>query len=487
MEATPAAAEGALLTPRQLEVLELMAKGLTNREIAGVLGISPGTVKVHVSAVIEALDVTNRTEAATRLHELGLGAHSVEVREEFTVPGFGARPAIAVLPFENFSSDPAQAHLADGIVEDLITRLAGWRWFPVISRNSTFVYKERAVDVTEVSRALGARYVVEGSVRRADERVRITVQLLDGETGRHVWAQHDDRELADVFTLEDEIVDSLVATLEPALLKLGGLRVLSRRPERLDAWESLQRGFFHASSNTWNGLREALPFCERAVELDPQLSTAHMLLGYCEFQLLLLGRVPDPLATLASIAERARKIFALDPTDPFAHLAVGWSHLLRGDPEGALASFDRSLELGPSVAWSHASRGLALNASGCCEDGCAAVERGIRLSPRDPLLHFFFLSLGLCHSALAQLSEAEEAFRRSIQEGPELPHGYGGLAAVLAGAGDLEGARDSIAKMREIDPSYSLLRPSRVFGPPGFAALTAELLRRAGWEEPGAG
>lgn len=476
--------EPRLLTPRQLEVLELLAKGLTNKEIGGALGISAGTAKRHVGAIIEALDVTNRTEAATRLHELGLGSAGRETSEAFTVPGFGSRPAIAVLPFENLSPDPDQAFLADGVVEDLITRLAGWRWFPVIARNSTFVYKGRAVDVVEVSRALGARYVVEGSVRAAGSRIRITVQLIDGETGQHVWAKHFDRERAEVFDTEDEIVDSLVATLEPALLKLEGLRSLSRRPEQLDAWESIQRGFVHASENTWEGFEKAQPHFARAAEIDPRLATASQLDCYCEFQLLLLGRVPDPLASLARVDALARRTRSLDPSDPFSLLITGWSHLLRGDPASALAAYEQSLALGPSVAWAHAARGLALGALGRGEEAVASVSRALRLSPQDPQLHFFEATMGMCLLPLGRVDEASEHLRRALQEGPELPHANMLLAVCHVMRGELEEARARVARLQEIAPEYDPRPASQVFGPPGSAEAVAVLLEQAGWRAP---
>ena len=472
-----------LLTPRQLEVLELMAKGLTNKDIGRVLGIASGTAKLHVSAVIEALDVTNRTEAATRLHELGLGAG--ETRPEFTVPDFGARPAIAVLPFDNFSNDTAQDFLADGIVEDLITRLSRWRWFPVIARNSTFVYKGRAVEVKEVSRALGARYVVEGSVRGAGDRVRVTVQLLDGETAQHLWAECYDRELAEVFEVEDEIVDSLVATLEPALLKLSGLRVASRNPEQLDAWESIQRGFLHAASNTAEGFERARACFERAAQLEPGLSTAHSFSAYCQFQLLMLDHPQGSLDALTTDADAAR---ALDPSDPMAHAAVAVARWLGGEIEAAFAAFARAVELGPSLAWAHVARGIALGLNGRPEEGLAAAERALRLSPHDPLLYFTHLSLGVCRLGLARFEEATADFQTCLREGPALPHAYPFLAGSLVVRGELNEARAVLSRMRAVAPGYRPMAAlRRLTGSEELLAAAAAALAAAGWTEPAEG
>ncbi|NNL66289.1 MAG: winged helix-turn-helix transcriptional regulator, partial [Myxococcales bacterium] len=235
-----------LLTPRQLEVLELLARGLTNREIAGVLGISPGTAKVHVSAVIEALDVSNRTEAAMVLHELRAGADGeqkpdAEAPSRGGVPGFGARPAIAILPFDDLSAESPDAFFADALVEDLTTAMAAFRWFPVIARNSAWSYRGRALEMTQVSQELGARYLVEGSVRRSKDRVRIHVQLIDGTSGEHLLAEKLDRPLDEALALQDEIVESIVGALAPTLLRVEGMRALRRPVASLDAWERFQR------------------------------------------------------------------------------------------------------------------------------------------------------------------------------------------------------------------------------------------------------
>ena len=227
-----------LLTPRQLEVLELVSKGLTNREIADVLGIAPGTAKNHVAAVLEALDVTNRTEAIGLVRELDAAAPGAGPASEATsgVPGFGNRPALVILPFDDLGA-AEDAHVADGLVEDLTTAMAAWRWFPVISRNSAFSYKGSGVDVREISRELGARYVLEGSVRRSGQRLRVQVQLIDGGSGHHLFARKYERTFDDLFAVQDEIVASIVSTLEPALSQVERLRAMRQPRESLTAWE----------------------------------------------------------------------------------------------------------------------------------------------------------------------------------------------------------------------------------------------------------
>ncbi len=457
-----------------------MAKGLTNKEIGGVLEISPGTAKVHVAAVIRALDVTNRTEATTRLHELGLGAKHDEVREDFNVSGFGNRRAIAVLPFDNFSSDREQDFLADGIVEDLTTSLANWRWFPVIARNSTFAYKDKAIDVQAVSRALGAGFIVEGSVRRTGDRVRITVQVLDGATATHVWAERYDCELANVFDITDEIVASIVASLEPALLRIEGLRVLSHRPDQLDAWQSLQRAYVHSGQNSLAGLLEAQTCLDRATELDPELSIAWAVSSFCQFHLYQFGHHDDTADPITLLDRAVDKLVELDATDPFTPLAIGMSRLARGDQKGALSAMQRAVELGPSMTFAVWGIAIAEGANGNPEQALLWLDRVFRLCPEDPILAAAHLNRGGYLTALGRIEEAEAAFERGRQLGPELPHAYPFLALLHALRGEHAEAQRLIQKMKAIAPGYSPLLTMRVFAPPESHDGLESALAKAG-------
>ena len=224
-----------------------------------------------------------------RAYRIALGAgepgapESLPGMEELTVPGFSGRPAIAVLPFENMSGDPEQEYFADGIAEDLITRLSLWRDFPVIARISSFTYKGRSVDVKQVSRELGVRYVIEGSVRRAGDRVRISAQVIDTTTGAHIWAERYDRELRDIFALQDEITEAIVGSMYPELLRTERERAVRKPPGNLDAWESLQRAVWHALHPTKEDFAMGRSFCERAIELDPHWSVAFAWLAMSHF------------------------------------------------------------------------------------------------------------------------------------------------------------------------------------------------------------
>jgi len=481
-EALPTA--DALLSPRQLEVLELMAKGLTNREIGSVLQISPGTAKVHVAAVIKALDVTNRTEAATRLHELGLGATTQETRDEYKVDSFGSRPAIAVLPFDNFSTDPAIDALADGIVEDLTTGLARWRWFPVIARNSAFAFKGRAIDVQEVSRVLGARYVVEGSLRVAGDRLRITVQVLDGGSAHHIWADQFECEHEDRFGALDAIVEQIVSTLEPALVRIGGLRASARHPDQLDAWESTSRGFFHLTRHTIEGFEEAARAYDRALALDPELPAAHSGIAGSRFHLYMHGRSFASCHQPASFGAAADLAARLDPNDPETHYAIAMLRLLEGDRARALAAAERATDLGPSDPAVHRIRATALTANGRPAEAVEALNRALRLSPRDPARAATLSQLAGCRMDLAQWKESRTLLEDSVREAPQYALPYALLALLEVGAGDLEAARAHLAKMQELVPTFSPLRATRLVSTPEAFHIVKQLYAAADWTEP---
>ncbi len=484
---SPGSSADALLTPRQLNVLELVAKGLTNPEIANVLGIARGTVKVHVAAVIEALDVTNRTEAATRLHELGLASQSFATPEAFHVDGFGSRPAIAVLPFDSFSSDPEHALFADGFVEDLITRLAGWRWFPVIARNSTLAYKGRATDMKEVARALGAGYLVEGSVRRTGDRLRITVQVIDGATNVHVWANRYECALDEIFDVSDSIVDSIVATLQPALVKIGGLKLKKHKPDDLDAWQTCERAWSEATGHTPDGYRRAQELLDRVLGVDPGFAVAHQMTLSCQFNVWQLGSVEEAAEALGRINASAQSLTDGDPNDPWAHFANAIASLFEGDRNTALSTIDRAIELQPSLAWAISSRGMILNALGRSEEALVEHDRAIRLSPYDPIRGMFSAGRAGSLSVMGRFEESEATLRSVLGEMPGLPYAHAVLIPILVGFGRADEARALADRMHEIAPDYSPQRSVRAMLAPEARKLVLAMWALLGIEDDGSG
>ncbi|MGE4014336.1 MAG: adenylate/guanylate cyclase domain-containing protein, partial [Alphaproteobacteria bacterium] len=290
------------------------------------------------------------------------------------------RPTIAVLPFVNMSGDAEQEYFADGISEDIITGLSKLRWFFVIARNSSFTYKGKAVDVKRVAHELGVRYVLEGSVRKGGNRVRITAQLIDALTGNHLWADRYDGELTDVFALQDEITRKVVSAIEPRLLEAEGVRLQSRSPEDFGAWDMV----IHANSLFWRVTKAegeaAIAMLKRAVERYPDYAPANSMLA---LTLLLSSHIgwslTEPQTKLAaSLAARAAE---LDDHDPWAHLALGYGAFAMRRTDEAVAEFTRALELNPNFAAAHGFLGLALSLDGRSEQAIVHLEQAIRMSP----------------------------------------------------------------------------------------------------------
>ena len=334
---------------------------------------------------------------------------------ELTVPGFSGRPAIAVLPFENMSGDQEQEHFADGMVEDLITRMSATRWFPVIARNSTFAYKANPVDVKRVGQDLGARYIVEGSVRKSGTKVRISAQLIDATTGHHLWAKKYDRELMHVFDLQDEITDSIVSAIEPELRKQEPLRALRRNPSNLTAWECLQRGYWHLGKFSREDNALAMGLFRRAIELENDFATAFGALGLSLVWEAVYGWSESPGRSLAEAIRVGERAVALDDMDPSAHRALGGIYGFAGQPEQALRENELSVELDPSYALGYWGVGQTLALQGRAEEGVAMIQKAIRLSPNDPLMDQFLGDLALAYFAGDRHEEAAEYANRSLK------------------------------------------------------------------------
>ncbi len=483
------------LTPRQLEVLELMARGLRNKEIATTLGISPGTAKNHLSAVFEALDVTNRTEAAMALSEM----QESDVAPDDQVPGFGARPTIAILPFDNMSSDPEQTFFADGLVEDLTTRLSAWRWFPVIARTTTFALRGKAMAAPEIGRQLGARYVVEGSTRRVGNRVRINVQLIDSSAASHVFAERYDRDMGDMFGLQDEIVETLVGTLEPTLVRIEAMRTRHKKAETLDTWETFQRGMAHAHLQTAEDWETAIRFYDEAITREPTFAPAHAARASAKFatglqQIAVLQTAPvtaeeQERVTLAAIAgwgeavESGRRATELDPLDAAGYVGMGAGLAMLGELPKAIAAIERGLELDPSNAVSCFGLANILQHTKI-EQTPALYERAIRLSPNDPYLHHFEGALASVRFALGEYDEAMRWARRSVDRQPEGTYGYRPIiAGCLALTGQLTEARAEVADLRAQAPDWNL-KLARTLGVEAVVDKLKGAFHLAGWDVP---
>ena len=294
------------------------------------------------------------------------------------------RPSIAVLPFNNVSGDPEQEYFVDGITEDIITALSKWRWFLVIARNSTFAYKSKSVDLKEVARELGVRYVLEGSMRRAGQRVRITSQLINTATGTHLWAERYDRDLTDIFAVQDDITSRVAAAIEPALSRAESQRVIAKRPEHMGAWDYCQRGFWHVHKGTRADGITAFDLFKQALALDPNLADAHLGLARALIVQWDYGSVEDFAPSVHQARDSALQALALDSENPQTQYVLAQTSLWAGDARAAIAHASRAIELNANFALGHFYLGIALSLDGRHEEALDAIETGWRLSPSDP-------------------------------------------------------------------------------------------------------
>jgi TolB-like protein/Tfp pilus assembly protein PilF len=365
------------------------------------------------------------------------------------------RPAIAVLPFINMSDDREQDYFSDGISEDLITALSKLRWFFVIARNSSFTYKGRAVHISEVARELGVRYVVEGSVRKSGDQVRISVQLNDASTGGHIWAERYDRNLAGVFAVQDEITESIVGAIEPQLYAAENFRAQSKPPGSLDAWDLVMRAlsYFWRITRQDNVVAQAL--LEKAIAIDPQygqalglLATSHIFgahMGWADM------RAAVPIAEPAALAA-----VEADPEDAWAHLGLAYAYLFARRFDDSIAEFELALRMNPNFALAQAVYGVALCYSGRWQDGDRAARRALRLSPRAPSLTMYYGTASHAQFVGRNYDEAIRLARESLRHRPDFVGGHRVLTAAAGMAGYREIAKAALPELRRAQPTISL-------------------------------
>ena len=398
------------------------------------------------------------------------------------------KPSVAVLPFTNMSGDPEQEFLADGIAEDVITALSHYPSLFVIARNSCFTYKGRAVDVKQVGRELGVRYVLEGSLRKSGNRLRVTAHLFEAETGKHVWAERYDRDLADIFALQDEIAEAVTIAIAPAIAGAERHRAMRKPPESLDAWAAYQRGLWYVGKANPDDNARSQRFFQQAIDLDPTFAGGYTGLAWAQLQAGTVFITGSFAQTQTSAEALARRAVALDDADAEARSCFGQALRHRGDYEGALAEAERALTTTPNLASAHGVLGSALLFSGRHRDGLAAVRRSIRLDPRDPALasRLNYMTIGLYFSR--EYEAAVEATKRAIRSYPEFPLPYRWLAAALGQTGRVEEARQALEQALAIAPTaFYLYVGQRV---PWMRAEDhahmLEGLHKAGWREKSA-
>lgn len=388
--------------------------------------------------------------------------------------------SIAVLPFQNMSSDPDQEYFSDGMVEDIIAGLSRITWLSVIARNSSFIYKGKAVDVKQVGRDLGVRYVLEGSVRKIENRVRVTVQLIDTETSVHLWGERYDRLLDDIFALQDEIAMSVVGAIEPNLRKAEYDRVKRKRPGSLDAYDLVLQAMPYAYSHMPDEAAAAIPLLEKALKIEPGYAAAHAPLALCYHARY--GRAGLREEDRVAAIHHAHAAIAGGGDDAIALGIAGFVIAIdERDPATGLELFDRALALSNSNLLSLSCSALALSWMGKTDVSVERAQRALRLSPFDPLNYLSYNALAISYFHLKQYEKSRDAARRSIQSNPKFGMSHAFLAAALMRLGCDEEAKVEARRAVACDPNFSIRKFSVAAGfEPRVYAPFADAWQEAG-------
>ena len=425
-----------------------------------------------------------------RLYRIGIGggAESSEV-----VPANGAilsiksdgngtpgKPSIAVLPFVNMSADPEQEYFSDGMTEDLITDLSKISGLFVIARNSVFTYKGKPVKVEEVGKELGVRYVLEGSVRKAGNRVRITAQLIDASSGGHLWAERYDRDLKDIFALQDEVTKEIVSALAVKLTEDERKSIAFAPTDNVEAYDYRLRGSEYFARATKEAVAQARQMYEKAIELDPEFSVAYVDLGWTYVSDWAFQWGQDPDAALEKAFELAQKALSLDDSLPGAYRLLGSLCAWRKEYDNSVTALEKAIALDPNDAESYAALSRTQNFSGKPKDAVELMEKAIRLNPAYPAWYQTFL--GLAYFMMKADDKATMAFKQSVRLNPNFlpPHIF--LAAAHSRRGNDDEAQIEVAEVLRISPNYTLERFSELI-PIADQAIMAEVqdsLRKAG-------
>jgi adenylate cyclase len=395
------------------------------------------------------------------------------------------KPSIAVLPFNNMSGDPEQEYFVDGLVEDIITGLSRFKSLFVIARNSTFTYKGKPVDIRQIGRELGVRYVLEGSVRKATNRLRISGQLIDASTGRHLWADHFDGLLEDIFELQDQVTASVVGAIAPKLEQAEIERAMHKPTESLDAYDCFLQGMAHYHLFTKDSLLEARRLFRRAADLDPTYAAAYGFGVWCIIVCQTNNWLADPPHDVAEGVRLARRAVAAGMDDPIALVSGGTGlAYLAGELESGIAYVDRAIVLNPNLALAWSVSGWGRSYLGDHADAIVRLERAIRLSPLDLLAYHFYTGMGWAHLFAGHYDEASSWARKAALENPQWASTATVEAIAFALSGKIVEAREALARMLAITPDVRLSqKTAAAWRRAEDRALYIEGLRRAGLPE----
>jgi TolB-like protein/Flp pilus assembly protein TadD len=443
--------------------------------------VEENAIQVHISALRKALDAQNpgasfivtvpgRGYRLIGLQPLsGTATSEAETQRAFALPD---RPSIAVLPFQNMSADPEQEYFTDGIVEDVITGLSRIRWLFVIARNSSFIYKGRPADVKQVGRELGVRYVLEGGVRKAANRIRITAQLVEAKTGAHLWADRYDRSLDDIFAVQDEIAMSVIGAIEPSLRKAEIDRIKRKRPDSLDAYDLVLRALPFLYSGMPEGVATAIPLLEKALELEPDYARAQADLAWCLHHRFSRGERREEDRNASIRYARAAVAGGGDDATTLAIAAFVIS-LEEHDIATSINLFDRALSLSSSNIFALGCSAVILAWMGKTELAIERAQRALRLSPFDPLNLRPCTALAISYYSTGQFGEAANAARRAIEFNPGFSPAHALLAAALVRFGHVDEAKVAARRVLVLQPTFTIRRFSITVGfePAVFASF----------------
>ena len=455
------------------QVFDLLVLLIENRDrvvskddlIASVWGgrvVSDSTLTSRINAARKAVGDSGeeqkliRTIARKGIRFVGtLGEESSTASASAPIFPSPDRPAIAVLPFTNMSGEPEQEYFSDGISEDIITALSKLRWFFVIARNSSFIYKGKAVHMRQVAEELGVRYVVEGSVRKGGDRVRITAQLNDVATGSHIWAERYDRDFADVFAVQDEITEAIVAAIEPQLYAAENFHAQRKPPDSMDAWDLVMRALSHYWRVTRQDNVVAQALLEKAISIDPNYGQALGVLAASHTFSAHMGW--EDMAVSAPIAERAaQNAIRSDSEDPWAHYALGCVYLFARRFGDSLAEFELALRLNPNFSLAQGYYGLALSYCGRWQEANDAARRAIRLSPRDPFSAVYYGIAAYAQFIGRNYDEAMQLAREAVRQRGDFVGAYRVLTAAAGISGQADVAAAALQELRRAQPNISL-------------------------------
>ncbi len=445
-----AAAQDGQLSLRESEIARAFAAGETYQQIADRLCLAPSTVRTHLTTVYRKLGVSSKLD----LHKhFATGASGSERPR----PQRPDKPSIAVLAFENMSDDPDQDYFSNGVTLEIITALSRSPWLFVIARNTTFTYKGASVDVRQVADELGVRYVLEGSVRRSGERIRVTAQLIDGTTGGHVWSERYDGLVADVFDLQDEITRGVVASILTSVHLTASAAPIERgqRPD-LTVWELTMRAWHLLYDFTPASFAAAEALLERALARDPESAEATLVLSLIQHHTSLMGFARDFVPVMTRAHALARRATQLDTRNEYAHWALGISAWGLHRHDEAIAALERAVEINPNCSVAYGSLGTALALVGRSEEAIAMQDIAIRSNPRDPSIFFRFTGIALAHHLAGRFDQAIDWAERAVHRMPSWFYGHFLLAASQFEAGREAEAEAAIARCREALPGASL-------------------------------